>query len=100
MKSLKDRRDELCLKFAKSCLRIDKFKRYFPLNNKPHIMPTRYCERYALNKKSSERYSKSALPSMIRLLNKYDRKKNEVTKSVSSFVVPMNYGTCMSLSLC
>ena len=29
-----------------------------------------------------------------------DRKRNELTKKGSNFVVPINYGTCMSLSLC
>ena len=62
-------------------------------------MPTRHCEKYALTKKSSERYAKSALPSMIRLLNDNDREKKEIARSVSNFVVPMNYGPCVSLSL-
>ena len=84
---------------AKGCLKIEKFKQYFPLNKKQHVMPTRYSEKYALTKKSSERYAKSALPSMIRLLNDNDKKRNEITKSVSNFVVPMNYGPCVSLSL-
>ena len=34
LKSLKDRRDELCLKFAKNCLKVEKFKKFFPINNK------------------------------------------------------------------
>ena len=63
-------------------------------------MPTRHSEKYAANKKSSERYAKSALPNMIRLLNDSDRKKNELIRSVSSYNVPMNYGTRLSLSLC
>ena len=65
MKFLKDRRDELSLKFAKGCLNIEKFNQYFPLNNKLHVMPTRYCEKYVLTKESSETYAKFALPSMI-----------------------------------
>ena len=62
MKSLKDRRDELSLKFAKGCLKIEKFKQYFPLNNKLHVMPTRYCEKYVLTKESSERYANLLCP--------------------------------------
>ena len=69
-------------------------------NSKLHAMPTRHSEKYAANKKSSERYAKSALPNMIRLLNDSDRKKNELIRSVSSYNVPMNYGTRLSLSLC
>ena len=100
MQSLKDRRELLCLKFAKDCLKSEKFKNYFPLNNKTHAMPTRHSDRYATRKKSSERYAKSALPNMLRLLNHSDKKKNEILRSVSSFNVPMNYGTRLSLSLC
>ena len=100
MQSLKDRRELLCLKFAKNCLKIDKFKKFFPLNSKSHIMPTRFSERYAAKKKASERYAKSALPNMIKLLNDYDRRKSDMLQSVSNFNVPMNYGSCASLSLC
>ena len=85
MQSLKERRNILCLKFAKNCLKIEKFRKHFPLNTKLHTMPTRYCEKYALKKKSSERYAKSALPSMIKLLNECDRKRNELTKKVSNY---------------
>lgn len=99
MQSLRDRREQLCLKFAKNCLKIDKFRKFFPLNNKLHSMPTRHCEKYAAKKKSSERYAKSALPYMIQLLNDNDRKRNDILKSVSNYSVPMNYGSCMSLSL-
>ena len=100
IQSLKDRREQLCLRFAKNCLKIDKFRKFFPLNSKLHSMPTRYCEKYAAKKKSSERYAKSALPHMIKLLNDYERKKNDILKTVSSYNVPMNYGSRLSLSLC
>ena len=46
MKSLKDRRDELCLKFAKKCLRIEKFRKYFPLNIKKQSMSMRSTEKF------------------------------------------------------
>ena len=100
MKSLRDRREHLCLKFAKNCLKIEKFKKYFPLNSRLHAMPTRFSEKYDVSKKNSERYARSALPGMIKLLNDSDTKKNEMLRSVSSYNVPMNYGNCLSLSLC
>ena len=92
IKSLKDRRDELCLKFAKSCLKIEKFKKFFPLNKKDHIMSMRNSERFALEKCGSIRYRDSALPYMKRLLNKYQLEKNRLLKELS-VPVPMNYGT-------
>ena len=45
-------------------------------------------------------FKRCKLTTQIRLLNDYEKKKNEVARSVSNFVVPMNYDSCMSLSLC
>ena len=90
IKSLKDRREELCLKFAKSCLKIEKFKKLFPLNKKDHSMLMRNTERFAIEKYGSVRYQESALPYMKRLLNKYHSDKDKLLKVLS---VPMNYGT-------
>ena len=91
IKSLKMRREELCLKFAKSCLKTEKFKKFFPLNKKDHSMSMRNSERFALEKYGSVRYRDSALPYMKRLLNKYQADKNKVFKALST--VPMNHGT-------
>ena len=90
MKSLKNRREELCLKFAKSCLKIEKFRKFFPLNKKDHSMLMRSSEKFALEKYGSVRYKNSALPYMKRLLNKYQTDKDKLLKLIS---VPMNYGT-------
>ena len=68
IKSLKDRREELCLKFAKSCLKIEKFKKFFPLNKKDHSMLMRNTEKFSLEKYGSVRYKDSAVPYMKRLL--------------------------------
>ena len=81
----------MCLKFAKSCLKIEKFKKFFPLNKKDHNMSMRKSEKFALEKYGSARYSDSALPYMKRLLNKYQDDKNNLFKALST--VPMNYGT-------
>ena len=89
IKSLEDRREELCLKFAKNCLRVDKFKRFFPLYKKDHCMTMRESEKFALEKYGSVRYRDSALPYMKRLLNKYQLEKNRTLKALS---VPMNFG--------
>ena len=96
LKTLKDRRDYLCLKFAKNCLRIEKFKRLFPVNNKVHKMSTRNNEKFALTKGSSSRYANSAIPSMIRMLNDYELKKAKVLQTISNCAMPMNYDSSMS----
>ena len=92
LKSLKDRKEQLCLKLAKNCLRIDKFKKFFPLNRKDHCMSMRNSEKFALEKYSSVRYRDSALPYMKRLLNKYQLEQNKLVNALS---VPMNYDACL-----
>ena len=87
IKSLENRREELCLKFAKSCLRIEKFKKFFPLNKKEHCMTMRESEKFALHKYGSVRYRDSAIPYMKRLLNEYQLVQNKLHTSLS---VPMN----------
>jgi hypothetical protein len=42
METLYDRRDQLCLEFAKAC--VKKFSDIFPKNTKTHAMETRYPE--------------------------------------------------------
>ena len=67
IKSLENRREELCLKFAKSCLRIEKFRKFFPLKKKEHCMIMRESEKFALQKYGSVRYRDSAIPYMKRV---------------------------------
>ena len=94
LQTLKERKEYLCLKFAKNCLKIEKFRRFFPVNKKLHTMSTRCSERFALTKGSSSRYVNSAIPNMIRLLNDYELKKAKVLQTISS--MPMNYDSSMS----
>ena len=46
METLNDRRDQLCLEFAKSCVKNPKFSDMFPKNTKTHIMETRHPETF------------------------------------------------------
>ena len=63
MKSLKDIKDELCLKFVKKCLKIEKFQKHFPLNNKKHCMSMRSTEKFEMgNRFGLTRYKRSAIP--------------------------------------
>ena len=82
VKSLKERRDELCLKFAKNCLKVEKFRKFFPLNQRDHCMTMRKSEMFAVKKCGSERYQASALPYMKRLLNKYKLEKKQLLSAI------------------
>ena len=69
LQPLDERRDELCLKFAKKCLKSDKMKTIFPLNEKSHDMDLRKTEKYFVKHANTERMKKSAIPFMQNLLN-------------------------------
>ena len=72
--SLKERRKKLCLKFAKNCLKNENFKKLFPIKKSSHAMKKRKTERFLIENISTEKYKKSAIPEMKRLLN-YDNLK-------------------------
>ena len=69
IESLVDRRNRLCLKFAKQCLKNENFKKLFPLKKQSHKMEKRKSEKFVIKKMHTERYLKSAIPDMKRLLN-------------------------------
>ena len=48
LQPLSERREELCLKFAKKCLRNNKVKDMFPLSEKPHQMDLQNTEKYVV----------------------------------------------------
>ena len=74
MITLSERRENLCLKFAKKSLRIENFGHLFPIRTKSHLMKTRGNAPFKIRKGFSERFVKSAVPYMQRLLNQ-DKKK-------------------------
>ena len=90
MDSLEKRREKLCLRFAKQCLRHEKLKDLFPKHERKHDMVKRNCEKYIVKKAMTERYRKSALLSMQRLLNQSEKEKREIFKRVND-TVPVNY---------
>ena len=71
---LSERRDMLCLKFAKKSLKVENFKHLFPIISKQHKMKTRENDLYTVNNGFSARYQKSAIPAMQKILNR-DRKE-------------------------
>ena len=74
MESLKERREELCLKFALKCVKNPKTKKMFPQNIKVHSMETRKPEKYEVHHANTERFRKSAIIYMQTLLNENELK--------------------------
>ena len=68
--TLDQRRDKLCISFAKKCIKLNNMKSLFPILKRKHDMETRMNTKYVTNKAKSEKYKMSAVPQMQRLLNK------------------------------
>ena len=67
LQTLASRRDELCLNFAKKCVKFPHTKDMFPQNEK--IRVTRKTEKYSVPFARTDRYKNSSIPYMSRLLN-------------------------------
>ena len=67
LETLKLRRTQLSLSFAKKCLKSDRMSDLFPLNEK--IVNTRPHEKYYVTPAKTERLAKSTVPYLQRLLN-------------------------------
>ena len=96
--SLVERRQQICLKFAKQCLRNEKLKDMFPRTQSDHKMDKRYKEKYVVKKAMTERFKRSAIPSMQRLLNNEEREKAKIFSKIKN-TVPVNYGSLYASSL-
>ena len=72
LETLHERREKLCLNFARKCLRNSKTKNLFPINVKSHQMETRKKEKFEIQHANTERYRKSSIIYMQKLLNEYD----------------------------
>ena len=98
MDSLEQRREKICLKFAKACVRHEKLSDMFPKSNKMHLMDKREKEVFCVKRAKTERLRKSAIVSMQKLLNNEASKKREIMTKICNYV-PVNYGCMQSLSL-
>ena len=61
----------------------EKLKKFFPVKKSEHKMKKRKTMKFKTNKTRTERYRKSAIPYMQRLLNKEDNMKTSIIKSVT-----------------
>ena len=80
IESLEKRRENLCLRFAKKCLKNEKVKDFFPKKKQKHKMIKRKVKKFKINNAKTKRYSNSAIPYMQRLLNKENEKKERFKK--------------------
>ena len=69
IQSLDDRRRTLCLKFATKSLKNEKVKNMFPINEQKYRIETRKRNKFKIFKSNTNRYDKSAVPYMRRILN-------------------------------
>ena len=69
LESLIERRETLCLRFAKACLKTDEVSSMFPLNDVDYNIETIGREQFRVIMAHTERLRRSAIPHMQRLLN-------------------------------
>ena len=100
LQSLEERREAMCLKFAKQCLKIQKMKHLFPKKVKSHDMLKRNSEIFDFVKPKTSRYQLSAIPVMQRILEKAEANKRQVLKKLSSVAVPVKNDYCTNLHHC
>ena len=67
LETLEARRIKLCLKFAKKCVKNNRFKHWFPLKNS---LTTRSGEKYHVPTGKTKRFLTSSIPHLTRILNK------------------------------
>ena len=69
MVSLGKKRQELCLKFAKSGIKYEKLNDLFPTKSKEHEMKMRRTEMYNVEFANTERLKKASVITMQNYLN-------------------------------
>ena len=84
LQSLGERREAMCLKFAKQCLKIEKMKHLFPRKVKHHDMAKRNSEVFDFVKPKTSRYQLSAIPVMQRMLDKAELKQRQIFRKLNS----------------
>ena len=73
LEDLETRRKNLCLDFARKCVKNKKLSHMFPQNPKTHNMNTRKDEIYKVHHANTRRYQKSSIIYMQNLLNEYEK---------------------------
>ena len=74
LESLSERREKLCLKFAKSCVKHPKMTKLFPCNP-PIPRSLIHREKFYVQPARTDRLKNSAIPQMQRALNRAEKMK-------------------------
>ena len=85
LQSLDSRREMIGLRFVKNSLRNDNFSKLFPLKKIKHVMSVRNPLKYHVNRANTERYRKSTIPYLQRLLNKESLKRKYEFNQLQTF---------------
>ena len=96
LESLYERRSRLCLKFAKKCLKLENFKKLFPVKQTKHNMKKRKIEKFLVKNIATERYKNSAIPAMKKMLNEEEMKLKRAMKNI---IVPREHCFNNSISV-
>ena len=78
LENLKQRRENLCLEFARKCTKHKKLQPMFPKNLKEHSMDTRNNEVFRVQHANTSRLQNSAIIYMQKLLNDDEQDKSKV----------------------
>ena len=101
-KPLKERREYLCLNFARKCLKNKKMKYLFPPNDSKHLMQPRKQEHFKILFARTKRYKESPIIYMQTILNKEIQRKIDQDKLWNIWIVdlllPVN--PCVHPSYC
>ena len=87
-----ERRERICLKFAKSCKRLENFKNLFSIHNSKHNMETRHGERYQICRSNGKKIWKmeydaiSLIPEMLQKLNRVCKEQIQNTKQLKKSI--------------
>ena len=90
------RREKLCLRFAKNSLKLEQFSKLFPVNESEHAMKNRNSNMYIVKQHLTERYRKSTIPYLQRLLNQeFHENKKQFRKIMNSIPLsPVDNDNC------
>ena len=88
--TLEERRQKLCLKFAKACVRHEKLTDMFPKQKYCHNMNMRQNDKFVIKRARTERLQRSAVVNMQRLLNREESEKRKLMRQIS-LTGPVNY---------
>ena len=77
LETLKERRNILSARFANKCLKNKKTEGMFRSNTKTHTMNLRVKEKYKVDQHRTSRTIRSAIPNMVKVLNKKHNEKQK-----------------------